>query len=178
MYSRFASSFQAHLQWHSVLLCVAVTWTPATAKCMHKVTEEETEAEGSRQGSDTGVYPHTLPGQFSRLFTLLCNCNSTDSSSFYHSIKSSGATTKCFLTALLSAQGFLKGSCNEVFWSDIINYPKAAEGIKRLSSKPSHSWTVGIFPGTQSLRCLRIAIDVSTEGTFFPPESALPGAML
>lgn len=131
-----------------------------------------------RELSGVWVYPPTLPGQFSRLFTLSSNCNSTDSASFYHSIKSCGAVTKCFRTALPSAQGFLKGSCVEVFWSDIVNYAKTAEGIKRLSSKPFHNWKVEIFPQTRSHRCLRIVIDVSTEGAFFPPESPLPGAML
>lgn len=51
-----------------------------------------------------------------------------------------------FQRVLLSAQGFLKGSCDEVFWSDIIKHPKATERIKRTSSKPFHYWKVGIFP--------------------------------
>lgn len=96
-------------------------------------------------GTDIGVYPPTLPGQFSRHFTLSCTYNSTDLSSFYHSIKSSGAATECFQTALFSAQGFLKGSCDEVFCSDIIKHPKATEGIKRMSRKPFHYWKVGFY---------------------------------
>lgn len=84
-----------------------------------------------------------------------------------------------FQRVLFSAQGFLKGSCDELPWSDIIKHPKATEGIKRMSSKPFHYWKVGIFPGTLSPDAFRIVIDVPAEGTSFPPsESPLPGAML
>lgn len=42
------------------------------------------------------------PGLFSRLSMPSLNYDSTDSSSFYHCIKSSGDVTKCFLTSHFS----------------------------------------------------------------------------
>lgn len=162
---------------------MAVTCAPAAAKCIHKVTEEETEAKGELLAGLT-------PGKFMLLLYLDCfpdfspslNYNSTDSSSFCHNIKSSSDATKCFLTSLvfLLPWGFLKGSSDEAaFWPNVITHPKAAEGIKSMNSNPFPCCKTRIFWRTRSLRCLgrskisdqsggkknkyRIVIDVSKD---------------
>lgn len=170
---------RAHLQWHPLLLHVGVTWTPATAKCIHKVTEEESKAKGSHQGLTLGLI---LPPYLDR-FPDFLHCHVITTAQIYPHfptvLKAVVLLQSVFQTVLFSAQGFLKGSCDEVLWSDVIKHPKATERIKRMSSKPFHYWKVGIFPGTLSPDAFRIVIDVPTEGTSFPPsESPLPGAML
>lgn len=136
----------------------------SNSSCCQKYSQshrgENRSQRGGISGSDVGeVYAPITPGLFSRLFTPSLNYDSTDSSSFYHSTKSSGYATKCFLRTLFVhlPWEFLKGSSDEVaFRSNIITHPKAAKGIKRISSRPFPCCKAGIFPRTRSLRCLRM----------------------
>lgn len=133
------------------------------SSCCQMYSQSHRGGNRSQRGvisrSDVGeVYAPVIPGLFSRLFTSSLNYNSTGSSTYLHNIKSSGDATKRFLATLgfQLPRGFLKGSSDEVaFWSNVITHPKAAEGIKRVSSKPFPCCKMEIFPRTRFLRCLR-----------------------
>lgn len=82
---------------------MAVTQTPAAAKCILKVTEEETEAKGeSLTGLTSGKFMLPLYLDCFPDFSHHHLVTTADSPSFHHSIKSSGDATKCFLTTLFS----------------------------------------------------------------------------